>query len=460
MRRLSVIIPVMNEAEKIGNILQEVKKLKPLEIITVVNGSTDQTSSIAKTMGAKIINYEKPLGHDIGRAIGAYHATGDILLFLDGDFVIRSQQLLPFVNAIHSGNDIALNDLSRIMKRKGIPHAVSIVKAVINDYFNRNDLSINSLVAVPHAMSRKAIDRIGWWNLADPPLAQAIALHLKLKIVSPKYVDVISLNKVRKKDHVILEKGSPYPKSTSLIIGDHMKAMHYIGKVLGKRGFYYNDPSMDKNYEIPKKNKNIKRSIVITVNHKSQDFLKRIQSLKKDKLAEEFIVVLAGTDKNFMKQVKKTGALVLPVSSSMNTYAMRALGASLASGEIILFTESHSSMNQIELEPFFKEIEKGADISLNNVSSLLKARPTDPMQLLYYFLNISLKKPELLNNSLTITPHAIHRKVIDQFGWKSLEVPPSSVCLCYHRKFKGQSIKFNQQREFAIARQCTNKKHI
>ncbi|MDK8210708.1 glycosyltransferase, partial [Bacillus subtilis] len=82
--KVSVIIPACNEADSLLPVIKEVQKMKPFEIIVVVNGSSDTTKEIAEDAGCRVIYYEEALGINIGRAIGAKKAKGDILLFLDG----------------------------------------------------------------------------------------------------------------------------------------------------------------------------------------------------------------------------------------------------------------------------------------------------------------------------------------------------------------------------------------
>lgn len=79
--KVSVIIPVCNEEDSLLPVLKEAQKIKPLEIIVVVNGSSDATKAIAEGAGCRVIYYEEALGINIGRAIGAKKAKGDILLF-------------------------------------------------------------------------------------------------------------------------------------------------------------------------------------------------------------------------------------------------------------------------------------------------------------------------------------------------------------------------------------------
>ena len=47
-KQLSVIIPVQDEENTIGDVIEELRKIEPFEIIVVVNGSSDQTATIAK----------------------------------------------------------------------------------------------------------------------------------------------------------------------------------------------------------------------------------------------------------------------------------------------------------------------------------------------------------------------------------------------------------------------------
>jgi glycosyltransferase involved in cell wall biosynthesis len=81
--KVSVVIPAQDEEQTLGRVLKEVKHLEPHEIIVVVNGSDDNTTSVASNLGATVIEYKERLGHNVGRAIGALQATGDILLFID-----------------------------------------------------------------------------------------------------------------------------------------------------------------------------------------------------------------------------------------------------------------------------------------------------------------------------------------------------------------------------------------
>jgi len=80
---LSVIIPVLNEAETIAHTLQSLPSTG-VEMILVDGGSSDNTVEIAQNMGAKAFLSPEP-GRAMQMNTGAKYATGNILLFLHAD---------------------------------------------------------------------------------------------------------------------------------------------------------------------------------------------------------------------------------------------------------------------------------------------------------------------------------------------------------------------------------------
>jgi glycosyltransferase involved in cell wall biosynthesis len=82
--RITVVIPCLNEEEGIKQVLTDLPDFVD-EAIVVDNASTDQTAEVARKMGAIVVS---ELHRGYGRAYkkGFTHATGDIIVTLDGDY--------------------------------------------------------------------------------------------------------------------------------------------------------------------------------------------------------------------------------------------------------------------------------------------------------------------------------------------------------------------------------------
>lgn len=224
-KQLSIIIPAQNEEATIKEVILEARKIEPKEIIVVINGSTDQTEVIAKQLGATVIVYRETLGHDVGRAIGAQEATGDILLFIDADFAIPAKDLHPLTQAVTDGVDIALNDLNLNLR---FPlYIVNLYKYMLNIACNRKDLGVGSTIAVPHAISRKCLEGIGWDTLHTSCVAQVKAILEGYKVECVHFVDVMKPNRIRPNEHFATVG---HPPAVLRITGDHLEGLSYLLK--------------------------------------------------------------------------------------------------------------------------------------------------------------------------------------------------------------------------------------
>ncbi len=80
---LTVIIPCLNEEQGIEKVLTRMPPFVD-EVIVVDNGSTDHTSEVASALGATVIR-EEVRGYGRAYKRGFSHATGDLIITLDGD---------------------------------------------------------------------------------------------------------------------------------------------------------------------------------------------------------------------------------------------------------------------------------------------------------------------------------------------------------------------------------------
>lgn len=229
-RSVAAIVTVMNEEQSLVQILSQLNLLPLNELIVVINGSDDRSMAYARMIPeALVVHYDQPLGHDVGRAIGAKLSDSDILLFVDGDMAIDAKDLLPFIYAVDRGTDVALNNISPYLPIFGQRDSVTRMKEFVNRALRRPDLEANSLTAVPHALSRKAVSVIGCPQLAIPPKAQALAILHRLQVSAPTSVDVISRNRIRP-DNI-----GPANQVANMIIGDHLEALNTAMRQYGDR---------------------------------------------------------------------------------------------------------------------------------------------------------------------------------------------------------------------------------
>lgn len=98
---ISIIVPAFNEEKYIGATLDSIRRAQQLlldeksaasEIVVVDNASTDSTSGIARSFGARVFN--EPV-HNVARVrnVGAAGAGGDVLVFVDADVLVPERFL-------------------------------------------------------------------------------------------------------------------------------------------------------------------------------------------------------------------------------------------------------------------------------------------------------------------------------------------------------------------------------
>jgi rSAM/selenodomain-associated transferase 2 len=84
MQTISVVIPTLNEAEALPETIGHLRGNPEItEIIVVDGGSTDETTRIARELGAKVIASSP--GRGLQLRIGAESASGDVIMFVHAD---------------------------------------------------------------------------------------------------------------------------------------------------------------------------------------------------------------------------------------------------------------------------------------------------------------------------------------------------------------------------------------
>lgn len=96
-----VVIPCLNEASRIGNLVGSIRSRLPL-VLVVDDGSEDDTGKVAAEAGARVLRHEAPLGKGAALQDGWKRAAawgGRWVLSLDGDGQHAPEDIPVFLKA-------------------------------------------------------------------------------------------------------------------------------------------------------------------------------------------------------------------------------------------------------------------------------------------------------------------------------------------------------------------------
>ncbi|WP_434049448.1 glycosyltransferase family 2 protein [Marinobacter salarius] len=130
-QKISVVIPARDEAQALADFLPELKNSLPeAEIIVVNDGSLDNTSKICADLG--IIEVAHPYAKGNGAAIksGARAASGDILVFMDGDGQHQPSDINALLSRLGDGYDL-------VVGARTAAGQASIGRSLANKIYNR-----------------------------------------------------------------------------------------------------------------------------------------------------------------------------------------------------------------------------------------------------------------------------------------------------------------------------------
>lgn len=109
MNRLSIILPAKNEAPALTALLPKLRVTNPAaEIIVVDDGSTDNTRSICAENGIECLSSPYSMGNGAAIKRGARAATGDILIFMDGDGQHDCADIVRLTDQLDRGFDMVV----------------------------------------------------------------------------------------------------------------------------------------------------------------------------------------------------------------------------------------------------------------------------------------------------------------------------------------------------------------
>ena len=104
--KVSLIIPTLNEEEAIVKVLKDVPPV--VNEVIIVDSSNDDTSKLAQSFGVEIVHEER-LGYGRALQTGIEKASGDIIVYMDGDCTYNPKEISCIVQPIIEGTyDVVL----------------------------------------------------------------------------------------------------------------------------------------------------------------------------------------------------------------------------------------------------------------------------------------------------------------------------------------------------------------
>jgi glycosyltransferase involved in cell wall biosynthesis len=105
--KLVVVIPALNEAATIGEVIRripfEIDSVEGVEVVVVDDGSTDETARLAREAGATVIRHPRNLGVGVAFQSGieaALRRGADVIVNMDGDGQFRPEDIPALIRPI------------------------------------------------------------------------------------------------------------------------------------------------------------------------------------------------------------------------------------------------------------------------------------------------------------------------------------------------------------------------
>jgi len=118
-KRVGVVIPALNEEQAIGRVIGDIPSWVD-DIVVADNGSHDSTASAALAAGARIVTeHERGYGAACQAGIAELRSP-DIVVFLDGDYSDRPQEMEALIDPIATGHaDFVVGSRVRGQRERG-----------------------------------------------------------------------------------------------------------------------------------------------------------------------------------------------------------------------------------------------------------------------------------------------------------------------------------------------------
>lgn len=128
----SIVIPAKNEAKGLSQFLVLLRERYPtVEIIVVDDGSTDSTVDVCERAGVTVVSHPYSKGNGAAIKTGARTASGEYIVFMDGDGQHNPEEIDKLLAMRDEGYDMVVG------ARSGFSSQASIARWGANNIYNR-----------------------------------------------------------------------------------------------------------------------------------------------------------------------------------------------------------------------------------------------------------------------------------------------------------------------------------
>jgi len=192
--RFTVVMPVYNRAKYLRQAIDSVlaQTFTDFELITIDDGSTDESLEILRSYGDRIKLVQQPnQGPEVARNTGATLAQGEYLMMVDSDDLLLPNAMATYDRVIRSfdsppvvlGTQVYFHDDEPVPARALAPQPVEVIR--YDDYFAKDAIKSKSTFGVSNGnmVIRKSVfDEVGGFRNSTPQTFHAEDQNLILKL--------------------------------------------------------------------------------------------------------------------------------------------------------------------------------------------------------------------------------------------------------------------------------------
>jgi glycosyltransferase involved in cell wall biosynthesis len=132
LKDISIVIPAKNEEQGLAKVLPVLRATYPeAEIIVVNDGSTDNTVQVCEEAGVQVVSHPYSKGNGAAIKSGARAASGEYIVFMDGDGQHDPADIERLLYKMDEGYDLVVG------ARSGLSSQASIARWSANSLYNK-----------------------------------------------------------------------------------------------------------------------------------------------------------------------------------------------------------------------------------------------------------------------------------------------------------------------------------